>query len=365
MRVLAVTNMYPTPEFPSSGTFVEQQILGLKRIGLDVHVMCVDRLEKGMIAYASLPGELRSRIAASQPDLVHSLYGGIMADLVTRIVNDRPTMVTFHGSDLLGQPLAGPLRKFIARYGTFASRKAARRCNGIVIVSKCLQRVLPTDIDSSKIRIIPCGIPLDIFKPLNRATCCESLGWELDRFHVLFYKSDDPVKRPSLAYAAIECVKLLGIKAELHELHQVPYAEVPMWLNASDALLLTSIHEGSPTIVKEALACNLPIVSVGVGDIRERIDGIEGCYLALPEPSDLGAKLYLIASHMGRIEGRARVQDLSLEHIALRLEHFYREVLESYSHKNWPNAAVDRTRTALGMKQLPLSSCLASKKTVQ
>jgi glycosyltransferase involved in cell wall biosynthesis len=166
MRVGAVTKMFPTPECPSSGRFVEQQIEGLKRIGLDVHVMCVDRLQKGMIAYASLPGELRKRIRVFRPDLVHSLYGGIMADLVTRTLHDRPTFVTFHGADLLGQPFTGPMRKFIAGYGVFASRKAARHCSGIAIVAKCPQGALPADIDSSKVRIIPCGIELDLFKPL-------------------------------------------------------------------------------------------------------------------------------------------------------------------------------------------------------
>src|SRR5437870_11982094 len=110
MRILAVTNMWPTPRCPSSGRFIEQQIEGLKRIGLDVDVLFVDRLKNGMIAYAGLPSELRAKIAVSRPDVVHAMYGGVMSELVTRTVGDRPVIVTFHALDLLGQPFDRPLR---------------------------------------------------------------------------------------------------------------------------------------------------------------------------------------------------------------------------------------------------------------
>src|SRR2546427_6943102 len=101
MRILAVTNMYPGPQAPGLGTFVEQQIKGLRQIGLDVNVMHVDRPRKGMSVYLGLPKQLRAQIDRFRPDVVHAMYGGVMADLVTRTVRDRPTVVTFHGSDLL------------------------------------------------------------------------------------------------------------------------------------------------------------------------------------------------------------------------------------------------------------------------
>src|SRR5262245_29176154 len=102
MRILAVTNMYPTMHAPASGIFVEQQIEGLRRVGLEVDVVFVDRLERGMLAYLGLGQEIRARIANFPPDVVHVMYGGVMADQVTRTVNKRPIVVTFHGSDLLG-----------------------------------------------------------------------------------------------------------------------------------------------------------------------------------------------------------------------------------------------------------------------
>jgi teichuronic acid biosynthesis glycosyltransferase TuaC len=335
MRILAVTNMYPTPQAIASGTFVEQQIKGLRQIGLEVDVTFVDRLQKGMLVYLGLGRQIHARIEHFKPDVIHVMYGGVMANQVTKCVNDRPTVVTFHGSDLLGERLSGPLRKLISGYGVWASCRAARRAKGIVVVSKILEDALPEDVNRFMIRIIPCGIDLERFKPLDQQTCRDRLGWGAHRFHVLFPSNyGDPVKRPGLAQAAVETLKRLGIQAEMHHLRNVPNNDVPVWLNASDVLLLTSLHEGSPTIVKEALACNVPVVSVDVGDVRERILGIEGCYLALPEPAELAAKLQLVRAGLHRIEGRIKMQELSLERIASRLKDFYSEVLLSFRTKN-------------------------------
>jgi teichuronic acid biosynthesis glycosyltransferase TuaC len=149
------------------------------------------------------------------------------------------------------------------------------------------------------------------------------------RFHILFPSNcENPIKRFDLALASVEAIRRSGIDAEVHQLQGVPHAEVPIWINASDVLLLTSAHEGSPNIVKEALACNVPVVSVDVGDIRERIQGIGGCYLALPEPLDLATKLKAVQERPCRVNGRTTMQDLSVEAIAVRLSEFYREILE-------------------------------------
>lgn len=330
MRIIAVTNMYPTPESPALGTFVEQQIKGLKQLGLEVDVMFVDRLQRGMRAYLGLGRKVRKRAAQFHADVVHVMYGGVMADKVTRAVNNRPTVISFCGDDLLGTHLSGNLRKLISGYGIVASHKAARRAAGILVKSKNLQDALPHDVTRSKVRIMPNGIDLDRFRPLDRDACRTRLGWCADRLNVLFPNSGDPVKRPDLASAAVKMVNRSGIPAEMHHLQGVPHAEVPVWLNASDVLLLTSLHEGSPNIIKEALACDLPVISVDVGDVSERIQEIEGCYLALPNPDDLASKLSLVHAGPRRVAGRAKIQELSLRRVALRLMEFYEQVLVSW-----------------------------------
>ncbi len=331
LRLLAVTNMYPTQEAPELGSFVEQQIKGLRQIGLNVDVMLVDRARRGMRVYLSLGRKVRARAAEFQADVVHVMYGGVIADEVTRNVRDRPTIVSFCGSDLLGENLSGSLRKLISRYGVLASHRSAKQASGIVVKSKNLRDALPSDTTLSKVRVIPNGLDLELFKPLNRRACRDRLGWSNNGFHVLFATNGaDPCKRPELARAALIEMRKSGISAEIHELRKVPHDLVPVWLNAADVLLLTSLHEGSPNTVKEALACNVPVVSVDVGDVRERIEGIEGCFLASPDPGDLAAKLCLVHDRQSRVAGRIKMQDLSLEHVARRLATFYEDVVLSY-----------------------------------
>jgi len=347
LRILAVTNMYPTPRHPALGTFVEQQIEGLRRIGLVVDLMFVNRWEKGIGSYLTIRTGLRNHIKQFQPDVVHVMYGGILAEEVTRVCENRPTIISLCGSDILGELLSGPMRRIVSECGVLASHIAARRAFGIVVKSRNLEEALPATVDRSKIRIIPNGIDLERFKPLEQAACRKQLRWESNTFHVLFpTNAGDPRKRLGLAQAAIDIANRSGLNAELHQLRGVPHEEVPVWLNASDVVLLTSLHEGSPNVVKESLACDVPIISVDVGDVRELISGVQGCYMALPNAQDLGAKLHLVGSNRGKIAGRRKVEQLSLERTALNLRTFYLEVLESYQRQPV------KSRLRIGVKAL-------------
>jgi len=329
MRLLAVTNIYPTRQRPALGTFVEQQLTSLSHLGIDVDVLFVDRAHLGMQSYVGLGRRVRGRVATTRPDLVHIMYGGVMAAVVTRAITDRPMVVSFCGSDLYGELLSGRLRKMVSRYGVFASHHAAKRAHGVVVKSKLLQDELPQTINRSKVRIIPNGVDLERFQPLDQGSCRQRLGWDSQSFHVLFpTNAGDPRKRLFLAKAAVERLSL-DCPVELHELQGVPHHEVGYWLNASDVVLLTSLHEGSPNVIKEALACNVPIVSVDVGDVSERISSIQGCYLAGPDPDDLCAKLRRVHSGPRRVAGRERVQELSLIRIAQKLEELYSDILRS------------------------------------
>ena len=245
-------------------------------------------------------------------------------------------MVTFRGSDLLGENFSGWTRKIISRYGVYCSRRAARAADGIIVVARHLLRVLNDTVAGKKVHVIPSGIDFDRFKPADPLSCKQRLGWNPASFHVLFASSSgDPVKRPWLAKAAIAQLNESPLPAELHYMTGVPAVEVPLWVNASDALLFTSAHEGSPNIVKEALACGVPVVSVDVGDVAERIEDIEGCHLALAEPADLAAKLRLVQQRGKRIDCRARLADLSILRVAEKLKSCYEEVTANRSRASW------------------------------
>lgn len=334
MRILAVTNMYPTDEFPGSGVFVHEQIKSLKNAGVEVRVEFVDRRRYGPSAYYQMDEALAQSFYEFAPDLIHVMYGGVMAARVVQCLRSRPILVTFHGSDLLGENLSGLVRKVSSRYGVWCSIKAARGANGVIVVARRLLRALPRTVSRSKVRVIPCGIDFDRFKPMDQRLCRRELKWRDDSFHVLFASSNgDPVKRPWLATAAIAEASRRGIPAELHFMAGVSNTQVPLWLNASDALLLTSQHEGSPTVVKEALACGLPVVSVDVGDVSERIEGIQGCHLAEADAVDLAYKLDLVRQKGSRLECRGRLTDLSVQSVAGKLIDFYQH-LTSANQKN-------------------------------
>lgn len=329
MKILAVTNMYPSAEFPSQGIFVQEQIKGLRAAGLEVRVLFVDRRRQGPQAYFGwLQNALRSAVAGFAPDVIHVMYGGVMADRIACHHHLRPVVVTFHGSDLLGENLSGWARRIISRHGVRCSRRAAKAAAGVVVVARHLMAALNGAVAADKIRVIPCGIDLERFKPMNPLACKRQLGWNPESFHALFASGNgDPVKRPRLAGAAVAQMINSSRPAELHHLAGVPNTEVPLWLNASDALLLTSLHEGSPTVVKEALACGLPVVSVDVGDVAERIEGIEGCHLAAAKPADLAAKLDLVRQRGERLDCRARLEALSIQSVAHKLKQFYEAIL--------------------------------------
>jgi glycosyltransferase involved in cell wall biosynthesis len=330
LAVLAITNIYPCANRPWLGTFVEQQIAGLRSIGVQTKVLYFDRKTEGPLVYFRMAPRIQEAIAAFRPHIIHIMYGGVMAERVTSLPLPIPSVVTFHGSDILGENLSGPWRKVVSRLGVWCSFRAARRASGVVVVARHLERALPASLDRRKVRVIPCGIDTGRFRPMDSAACRQKLGWPEEDFHVLFpANTGDPVKRPWLAEAAVQALVRHGVPARLHKLSGVAYSEVPLWINASNVLLLTSLHEGSPMVVKEALACEVPVVSVDVGDVAERIAGIEGCHMAGAEPEEIALKLLAVWKRKSRINSTKFVENISISAIAQQLKGFYGVLLQA------------------------------------
>ena len=325
MKALVVTNMYPTPNVPDDGAFVAAQVESLRERGVGIHVLHVSRIEGGRGTYRRLGRELREAVAVQQPDLVHVAYGGITAYLVTRAIRDRPVLVTYHGSDLVtSSSNAPPLDALALRVGVLASWRAARRAAGIIVVARNLYDALPRSLDYARVWIVPNGVDMSRFRPLDRGDCQRRLGWDPALRHVLFPASPArPEKRYALAEATVALLRSRGADVELHALGGIPNEEVPTWLNAANALLLTSTHEGSPVVVKEALACDVPVVSLDVGDVRERIAGLECCFIADATPHDLADKLGRALGREERISSREGIAELSLESVAARIHEIY------------------------------------------
>src|SRR5207244_10822597 len=150
----------------------------------------VDRQAEGPMAYYRLPSKVGRAVIEFEPDAIHVMYGGVQADQIVRRHHVRPLVVTFHGSDLLGENLSGCVRKIISRYGVYCSRRAAKAADGVVVVARHLVGALNGAATADKVRVIPCGIDLERFKPLDPLACKHRLGWDPKSFHVLFASSN-------------------------------------------------------------------------------------------------------------------------------------------------------------------------------
>jgi len=223
-----------------------------------------------------------------------------------------PVLVTLWGSDLMGQ------------YGAI-TRRCARRCEAVVVMSEEMAAHL--DCDAT---VIPHGIDLDRFAPAPRDAARERLDWPADRRVVLFpYARDREVKNYPRAERVVEAANdRLDEPVDLRTVTGVPHEEMSTYMNASDLLLLPSEREGSPNAVKEAMACNVPVVATPVGDVPERLEGIELSPVGETDEA-LADGVVVVLRDGGRSNGRERIRsDLSVEATSARLYDVYRSMAD-------------------------------------
>ena len=307
MRILIVTSIYPTADDPGLGAFVASQVASLRLSGLALDVLHLDvrrsRLE--------LPrGIAAVRTRARDYDIVHAHFGynGLPAVLQAR----RPSVVSFCGTDLVSRKLR-PL-----------SRWVARRADACIVKSEKMRALL-----GAPAYVVPNGVDTEMFQPGSRARARAQLGLAPDKSYALFAADPmRPEKRFELAEAVLGSLKRRGVAIEPLILHKRPHSEVPAYLNASDLLILTSEHEGSPNVVKEAMACNLPIVSTDVGDVRQTIDGTRDCVIAEPSVESLADGISAVLQSGRRTDGRRRIEALSAGAVAEKIVGIYQGVLE-------------------------------------
>jgi glycosyltransferase involved in cell wall biosynthesis len=333
MKVLAVTNIYPTALHPASGVFVLNQIESLRQLGIEIELLHINRLEQGRSMYWKLPKLLQGKIQQFHPDLIHCFYGGVMAYKTAHSRNGLPMVVSFCGSDLLGSRVNGlGLRSYLSmKSGVWTSHKVAGMADAIIVKSKNLYDALPANVDASRVYLIANGVDTTLFRPGNSELAREQLGWNEKQFHVLFINSNyAQVKRLKLAEDAVRLARANHIPVKLHPINNLPHSRMPLHLNAAHLLLLTSIFEGSPNIIKEAMACNTPILSVDVGDVRERLEGLISNWVVEKDatPEQL-AQIISVAYKNGnlRSSARERVQNISLQQVASEIFKVYQSLV--------------------------------------
>jgi hypothetical protein len=173
-----------------------------------------------------------------------------------------------------------------------------------------------------------------LFSPEPRQEARAALGLPPDKSLVLFCAGMRPEKRFDIVQAAVDILSARDKDVQLVVATAQPHDTIPHYMNACDVLVLTSEYEGSPTVVKEAMACNLPIVSVDVGDVREVMAGTDGCYICERTPDDVAAGLAQALARQQRTNGRENIKHLSLDNIAARLIAEYESVLRARVRSN-------------------------------
>jgi glycosyltransferase involved in cell wall biosynthesis len=318
--------MYPTADKPAFGKFVESQIEALRRLGCQQDVLLVQGRNK-FTKYFSGIRAIRKRVRSGCYSHLHAYYG--LCGFIAVCQNKVPVIVTFCGSDL-NPGFAGtkraPLRSLIINaLGQLAALRASL-C--IVRSGEMLSRLVPFKARLHA-RIITSGLDLHRFSPVSRIEARGRLGWSLEDPVVLFVCSDaalPAVKRPELAKAVVEEVKRVLPAAELKIVAGRPQGELPDYYNAADLLLLTSANEGSPNVVKEALACNLPVVSTRVGDVADLLAGLNNCHVCEADSGKMSAKVIEVLTSGERTNSRQRMSAYSLERTSLAILEVYRDV---------------------------------------
>ena len=305
IRVLMITSEWPVPDGrPRTTHFIKRQAEFLQAAGVDVDVFHFKGAGRPW-NYVKAWLRVRRRVARGQYDLVHAQFGqsGLLA-FPKRV----PLVVTFRGDDLQGIEDARGRLTLAGRLLKLACQAIARHADTTIVVSEHMKELVHPSVPT---RVIPSGLDLRLFRPIPRDEARHRLGMPLDKRLVLF--AGDPAlprKRFALARAALDVLNR-SLAAELVVAWGVSHGDVPCFMSACDALVFTSMQEGSPNVVKEALACDLPVVSVAVGDVPARLRGVAGCELCADDrPETIAAALERVLRRRQRIAGHDAVQEL-------------------------------------------------------
>lgn len=322
LRVLMVTGIYPTEERPHKGTFIKSQVDSLIAAGVEVEVI---HPKPGplLMRYLWTIAQVVLKAGTKQFDIVHGHYGQWC--LFSRLQWSVPVVVSFLGDDLLGTPLGHGRYSKLHALNVRVSRWLCGHVDAVIVKSEQMKKASGKD----GCFVIPNGVDFELFHSEPRAQVRAALGWDPDRYYILF--GNDPAiprKGFDLAQEAIERLHTKGILCELVVANGLPQTTLVQYINASNALILSSISEGSPNIVKEAMACNVPIIATHVGDVAEVIGRTEGCSICLHDPDELAVGVERALQHSGPTTGRADISHLECSHVAQRVIAVYEHVLQ-------------------------------------
>ena len=330
MKVLVLTNMYPTPEYVFSGIFVKEQVESLRKEGIFVDVFFINGRDNRLNYFLAVP-RLIKKLRFGHYDLVHAhhtycIYVFWIAKLILGL--KIPLILTFHEAEVLKPPELIPrdidwVSKLV--YSKGIKKWALRRTDFLIPVCKDLIEVLDFKRKST---VKPPGVDLQLFQPMNKQRCREKLNLPKDR-KIVFFPADvkNPDRRTQKGFDILQ--RAFAILPRENVLlttgGSISHQDMPLYMNASDVVVQTSNFEASPMVIKEAMVCNVPIVSTDVGDTKEIIGNTEGCFICERDPRDIALKMEAALDYGRRAEGRERIMELGLD-----LQQISREIVNIY-----------------------------------
>lgn len=298
---------------------VENQGESLSALDIDVHFYTIQG--KGLKGYLKNVLPLRKYVKKQKFDVIHAHYS--LSALVATLAGCKPLIVSLMGSDV--------------RMGFLF--KTAIKIYSLLIWDDLIVKSqdMADNLCIDKCKIIPNGINTALLKPNDKKNAVEILGWDERKKHILFAADPSrPEKNFKLLKKAYDLL-YANEHIEIHVLENIPHQAIPNHMNASEVVVLTSLWEGSPNVVKEAMACNRPVVSTAVGDIAWLFGNEPGHFLTSFDYEDVSNKLGLaleFAEKVRQTNGRKRIIELGLDStsVAKRIAEVYHQILES-SHK--------------------------------
>lgn len=303
---------------------IKRQGLSVEQRGIDIEYFTVSG--KGLINYLRSIAKLKQKLSENRFDIIHAHYA-LSGWIAVFAKSKEKLIVSFMGSDILGSHSG--LKSRILKILALFNRLLSLYCDCSIVKSLQLKSKI---LRQNKCLVIPNGVDIEDFKPESKWNARTKLGIDKDCKAIIFVANPNrKVKNVELAIAA--CERLNTENAKLFIIYDKSTPELNLYYNAADVLILTSLFEGSPNVIKEAMACNCPIVSTDVGDVRWLMGGVEGYYISSFDSFDFSDKIHLALEFVatkGRTQGRQRLIDFGLdsESIAKRIVELYRELLD-------------------------------------
>jgi glycosyltransferase involved in cell wall biosynthesis len=321
MKVLVVTNLWPYEADPSYGCFVKAQMESLRPLGVDYDVLFINGRESRWNYVRALP-QLWQRLRTYRYDLIHAHMG--LSGLVARCQVSLPLVVSFMGFDVTGKFKGSDRISAFGRFYQVSSFLLARLASVVIVKTAELKSWLRLEAA----QVIPNGVDLGLFKPANQAEARQSLGLDPQKKLVLFpYDPERAEKRFDVIESAVARARQALPELEILRVSAVPQSRMPVYMNAADVLVLASQSEGSPNTIKEAMATNLPVITVEVGDTAELIGQTEGCHLVPRDAQEIATKIVEVCRRGMRTRGRDRMTKYSMENAAIQIAQVYLTVL--------------------------------------